>query len=240
MPYISKAGKEYVCVMQVHCDFDINELARIIKDFEGEIYQRPPVRSSVKRRVRRKKVFSIKILEFDKRLVLMDIEAESGTYMRKICHDIGIILGCGSHMRELRRIRSGIFTEKKGLVTLHEISEALYLYRNCKDESELRRILLPMEIATCGIPKILVSDGAVNAITYGATLNVPGIVAYQNFKKGDSVAILTLKGELVAVGESLIDSSQLENMKKGEVIKPKRVIMERDLYPRSWKGGKKN
>ena len=220
--------------MEVHCDFNFDELEQIIKKFVGVIYQKPPVRSSVKRRTRKRTIYDIKILDHEGRYVLLDVSSEPGTYMRKLCHDIGIILGCGAHMRELRRIRTGPFTEKN-LVTLHEVSEALYMWRNCKDETDLRKILLPEEIATCGMPKIVINDNAVNAITYGAMLTVPGIVAYQKFKEKDNVAILTLKGEIVAIGEAAVDSAKLENMRKGIVVKTKRVIMPRDIYPKSWK-----
>lgn len=234
MPYISRGGKEYVCLMQVHCDFNFDELKSIVEKFVGEIYQKPPVRSSVKRRTRKRRIYEIKILDTDKRFVLLQVSSDPGTYMRKLCHDIGILLGCGAHMRELRRIRSGIFTEKK-LVTLQQVSEALYMWRNCKDESDLREILLPAEIVTCGMPKVIIDDSTVNAIAYGATLNVPGIVAYQRFNQNDTVAILTLKGELVAIGQALVSSEKVETMKKGSVIQPKRVIMPRDIYPRAWK-----
>jgi H/ACA ribonucleoprotein complex subunit 4 len=234
MSYVTKSGKEYVCVMQVHCDFDVETLKKILSQFVGTIYQKPPVRSSVKRRVRKRTIHSIDLLEVSGRLALLRVSSEPGTYMRKLCHDVGIILGCGSHMRELRRTRSGPFTEFNKLVTLHEVSEAVYLWKNCKDDSEIRRVVLPMEYATCGMPKVVVSDGAVNAITYGATLNIPGIVAYQSFTTNDNVAILTLKGELVAIGKPLISSGELERKTKGQAIQPKRVLLERDVYPKSW------
>ena len=234
MTYVTKSGKEYVCVMQVHCDFDLEELKGILSQFVGEIYQKPPVRSSVKRRVRKRKIYSIDLLETSGRLVLLRVSSEPGTYMRKLCHDVGVILGCGSHMRELRRTRSGPFTESNNLVTLQELSEAVYLWKNCKDDGDLRRVIMPMEVATCGMPKVVVSDGAVNALAYGASLNLPGVVAYQSFKANENVAVLTLKGELVAVGQALVDSDKLDKMKKGPVVHPKRVLIARDVYPKSW------
>ena len=239
MNLVSKSGKEYVCIMQVHCDYKIEELRNIIQEFIGEIYQRPPVRSSVKRRTRKKRVYNIELLENEGRLVLMRISSEPGTYMRKICHDIGILLGCGAHMRELRRTRSGVFSEDNNLVTLHELSEAIYMYKKCNDESNLRRVLLPMEFAVCGIPKVVIDDYAVDAITYGANLNAPGLIAFQELKRGEDVAVMTLKGELVAIGESLVMSNEIKNMKKGAIIKPKRVLMERDIYPKGWKKNEK-
>ncbi|WP_338600997.1 RNA-guided pseudouridylation complex pseudouridine synthase subunit Cbf5 [Sulfolobus tengchongensis] len=235
MSYITKGGKEYICVMQVHCEFDKDKLTEVINLFKGEIYQRPPVRSSVKRRLRIRTIYDIEILDIDKKMVLLRISSDSGTYMRKLCHDIGIIYGCGAHMRELRRTRSGIFTETTNLVKLQDFSEALYLYKNCKDETDLRRVLIPMEYATCGMPKIVIEDNAVNAIAYGAQLAVPGIVAYQNFNKNETVALLTLKGELVAIGTAVMNSKDLANAKKGIVANLSRVFMQRDIYPKAWK-----
>ncbi|MEM0174424.1 MAG: RNA-guided pseudouridylation complex pseudouridine synthase subunit Cbf5 [Sulfolobaceae archaeon] len=232
MPLVVKSIKEYVCLMEIHKELPVEKVMEVINQFKGKIYQRPPVRSSVKRRLRVKTVYDIQLLENSGRLYLLKISSESGTYMRKICHDIGIILGCGAHMRELRRIRTGIFDETKNLVTLHELSEALYLWKNCKDESELRRILLPMEYACCGIPKVIVDDFTVNSLAHGAPLYVPGVVAFQEFKANDTIAILTLKGEIVALGKALVDSNSIPNMSKGMIAKVEKVIMPRDVYPK--------
>jgi H/ACA ribonucleoprotein complex subunit 4 len=226
--------KEYICLMEVHKDIDQKIVVNVINSFKGKIYQRPPVRSSVKRRLRIKNVNNIEIIDIQGRWYLLKITAEPGTYMRKLCHDIGLLLGVGAHMRELRRIKTGIFDETKNLITLHELSEAIYLWKKCKDETELRRILIPMELAACSMPKIIVDDLTVNSITYGAQLNVPGIIAFQQFKANEDVAILTMKGELVAVGKALVDSSKILELNKGAVVVPKRVIMARDIYPKGW------
>ncbi len=232
MNLVTKSGKEYVCLMEIHCDFKEGELKDVVSQFKGVIYQKPPVRSSVKRRVRKRKVDELEVLEIEGRRVLLRISSEPGTYMRKLCHDIGVVLGCGAHMRELRRTRSGVFVERDS-VTLHRLSEALYLYRECKDDTELRKILYPMEVAFCGIPKIIVDDEAVNSIAYGAQLMAPGIVAHQEFRRGDTVALITWKGEGIAIGKALTDSDKIG--KKGEVAKPDRVLMDKDVYPKAWK-----
>ncbi|WP_246263915.1 RNA-guided pseudouridylation complex pseudouridine synthase subunit Cbf5 [Metallosphaera tengchongensis] len=232
MNLVTRSLKEYMCLMEVHCEFREQDVLKIASEFVGTIYQKPPVRSSVKRRVRKRTVYSLDILEVSGREVLMKITSEPGTYMRKICHDMGTLLGCGAHMRELRRTRSGIFGEDK-LVTLQEISEALYLYNKCKEEEELRKILIPMEMAFCGLSKVIVDDEAVNSITYGSSLMAPGIVSYQEFKKGDTIGLITRKGEAIAIGKALVDSEGMG--KKGEVVKTERVLMDKDVYPRAWK-----
>lgn len=229
------ADKEYVAVMQLHREVDIDKLMSVINEFIGEIYQKPPVRASVKRVVRVKKVYDIKVLEFKYPYVLMRISCEHGTYVRKLIHDMGELLGVGAHMRELRRVKTGPFREDENLVTMHELSEAVYLYRELNDETMLMKYILPIEYAVSHMPKIIISDGAVDALAHGADLAVPGIIKlHEGIEKGDKVAILTLKGELVAIGKALMTSKEAIEAEKGYAVKNVRVIMQAGTYPRRW------
>lgn len=223
--------KEYVCVMQLHGEVDEGSLRQIVKEFEGEIYQKPPVRSSVKRRLRKRKIYSIELKELRGKYALLYIASEAGTYMRKLCHDIGQVTGTGAHMRELRRTKSGPFRENVA-VSLHELSEAVYLMKNCSDDSLLSKMLIPMEYGVCGIPKVVISDYAVDPLAHGSPLMIPGILAYQEFEKGSLVATITQKGELVSIGEARISSRDLNALKKGEAITTDRVFMDTGVYPK--------
>ncbi|RLF91520.1 RNA-guided pseudouridylation complex pseudouridine synthase subunit Cbf5, partial [Thermococci archaeon] len=97
------AGKEYVALMHLHGDVPEDKIIRVMKEFEGEIIQRPPLRSAVKRRLRTRKVYYIEILEIEGRDVLFRVGVEAGTYIRSLIHHIGLALGVGAHMAELRR-----------------------------------------------------------------------------------------------------------------------------------------
>jgi len=228
--------KEYVCVMQLHKQVDEQRLLEVIKEFIGKIYQKPPVRSSVKRALRVRTVYYIDVLEINHPYVLMRVGCEHGTYMRKLCYDIGLVLGVGAHMRELRRTRTGPFTEDKNLVTLHQLSEALYAYRELGDESMLRKVIMPIEYAISHLKKVVIRDTAVEAIAHGANLMMPGILRFHDsIRKGDLVAILTLKGELVALGKALVSSKEMAELSKGMAIKTDRVVIPKGLYPRAWK-----
>jgi len=230
------SSKEYVAVMQLHKHVDEERLREVINEFVGKIYQKPPVRSSVKRVLRMKEVYSIDVLEIDYPYVLMKVSCQHGTYIRKLVHDIGDVLGVGAHMRELRRIRTGPFKEDETLVTLHKLSEAVYAYRELKDDSLLKKLILPIEYAVSHLPKVAILDGAVGALTHGADLAVPGIaMIHEGIRKGDVVAILTLKGELVAIGQALMHTEQVVEESKGMAVKVKRVIMPRDIYPKHWR-----
>lgn len=225
--------------MQLHGDVSDEDLRKTIEMFQGVIYQRPPVRSSVKRSLRKKKVYEIEFLERMGRLVLLRIRSEAGTYMRKICHDIGELLGVGAHMRELRRTKTGPFSEENNLVKLQGVSEALYVFREYGKDKLLRRIILPMEYSVCEMPKIVIRDSAVEALTHGAQLAVPGILRFtSDVERRKRVAILTLKGELVAFGQALMSAKEIMENEKGIAVKLSRVIMPTGIYPRMWKKSK--
>ncbi len=228
--------KEYVMVVQLHSSVSEEKLRNVLREFIGKIYQRPPLRSSVKRTIRTRTIYYIELIEYNGKYALMRVGCEAGTYMRKLAHDIGILLGVGAHMRELRRTRTGPFKEDFSLVKMQEVSEALYLWKNNNDERLLRRIILPVEVATAHLPKIVIRDTAVDAIAHGADLAVPGIVRLtKNVKKDSVVAIYTLKGELVALGKALYNAEEIANMNKGIVVKTKRVYMKPGVYPATWK-----
>lgn len=228
--------KEYVMVMQLHGDVSEGRLREVIEQFRGEIYQRPPLRSSVKRAIRVRRIYEIELLEARGRFALIRALCDPGTYMRKLAHDIGLMLGVGAHMRELRRTRTGPFREDETLVKMQEVSEALYLWRNEGVEDYLRRVVLPVEVSIAHLPKVVILDTAVDAIAHGANLAAPGVSRItDNIKPGDTVAIMTLKGELVALGKALKGSDEIAKMEKGIVVKTKRVLMPTGIYPMAWK-----
>jgi len=228
--------KEYVMVVQLHDLVERKKVEEVVEYFKGQIYQRPPLRSSVKRSIRVKTIYEIEILDVQDKFLLLRVLCDPGTYMRKLAHDIGLILGVGAHMRELRRTRTGPFREDETLVSLQEVSEALYLWRTRGDERYLKKVVLPVEVSTAHLPKILVLDTAVDAIAHGANLAAPGVsMLTRNVEAGKTVAIYTLKGELVALGKALKNADEIARMDKGIVVKTTRVIMPRGIYPKSWK-----
>jgi len=228
------AGKQYAAVMKLHGDTTNSQIKKTLAYFETEIYQRPPLKSAVKRELRTRRIYSTKYLEREEDLVLYTVDCEAGTYIRKLCHDIGLILGVGAHMQELRRTRAGPYTEDT-LVTLHDLRDAYETYKEKKDETQLRQMIQPMESAASHLPKIWVKDSAVDAICHGAHLMNPGIIKLtNNIKPKDTIAIFTLKNELVALAKALDDSNNILQKKKGEAAAPDRVIMPPNTYLKQW------
>ena len=233
--FLQESSKEYICLMRLHGDKRREDIERVMKMFVGRIYQRPPLKSAVKKRLRIREVYEIEILEVEGRNVLFRVVTESGTYIRKLCRDIGEVLGTGAHMQELRRTRTGKFGEDM-CYTLQDLLDAYIFWKEEGEERYLREIIKPMEIAVADIPKIVVKDTAVDAICHGANLSVRG-VAYveKTVKKGNTVAVFTLKNELVALGNAMMDAEDIFRLKKGVAVDVERVLMERGTYPKAWK-----
>jgi H/ACA ribonucleoprotein complex subunit 4 len=229
------AGKEYVCLMHLHGNVSDDVLMRTLDEFQGEIYQRPPLRAAVRRRLRVRRVYYIELLERDGRDVLLRIGCEAGTYIRKLVSDMGDALGPGAHMSELRRTRTGPFREEES-VTLHELADAHAFWREDGDERELRRTVLPVEAAVGHLPKVVIRDGAVDALCRGASLAAPGVLTVEDpIEKGELLAVMTIKGELVCIARAAVSSREMYELDHGIVAKPERVIMRPGVYPRMWK-----
>ncbi len=228
------SGKEYICLMQLHADVAPDKVAQTLQEFEGEIYQKPPLRASVKREPRKRSIYEIELLETDSRRVLFRVACQAGTYIRKLCSDLGEILACGAHMRELRRSRAGPFTED-GCHTMHALVDAkARLSEN--DESMIRKIVRPVEEAFEYVPKIFVRDSAVDAICHGADLAIPGIIRLDSqIRSREPIALFTLKGELVALARANITTEQVMQNERGFAAKTVRVVMPRGTYPPLWR-----
>lgn len=230
------APKEYVCLMRLHENVGEEDVQNILQEFTGKIFQLPPLKSAVKRELRVRRIYYVKILELEGKDVLFRVGCEGGTYIRKYCHDIGEALGCGAHMAELRRTISGPFHEDETLKTLQDLTDAYHTWIDEGDESELRECILPMETAVSHLPKIVVRDSAVDAICHGADLASGGILSLSpQIDRGNRVAIMTLKGELVAAGESMETSGGIHKADGGIMVKTEKVFMQPATYPMMWK-----
>ena len=231
------AGKEYVCLMTMHKEMPEDQIYEIFDQFTGKIYQTPPVKSAVKRELRVRTIYYATIYEIKGKDVLFRVGCEAGTYIRTLCHDIGEALGCGAHMAELRRTRAGPFNERNDdLVNLHDLTDAYHFWVEDGDESYLRNAIKPMEVAADHLPQIFIKDSAVEAICQGAKLAAGGIsMLSKGIKRGDLVAIKSLKGELVASGIALASTEEIMNADSGLVVDTNKVFMQPGVYPMAWK-----
>ncbi|KAI1191474.1 pseudouridine synthase [Nemania serpens] len=233
------AGKEYVAVIRLHDKLPGGEaqFARALETLTGALFQRPPLISAVKRQLRIRTIHESRVIEFDndRHLGIFWVSCEAGTYIRTLCVHMGLLLGVGAHMQELRRVRSGAMDETKDLVTLHDVLDAQWMYDNARDESYLRKVISPLETLLTSYKRIVVKDSTVNAICYGAKLMIPGLLRYEaGIEAHEEVVLMTTKGEAIALGIAMMSTVEMSSCDHGVVAKVKRCIMERDLYPRRW------
>lgn len=224
------AGKEYVGIMHLHKPVDEPTLKKAIREFTGIIDQLPPRKSAVKREERERNIYYFEILEIADNDVLFRVGCQAGTYIRKLCHDIGEKLGVGAHMAELRRTKAGPFSEET-LATLQDLQDAWWYFQNKADEKPLRKIIQPVERAVAHLPKVWVLDSAVQTLCHGADLKMPGVAKIEtDIEKGTRVAVMTLKGELIALGDAQMTSIEILEKEKGIAVKIEKVFMEPDVY----------
>ncbi len=106
------------------------QVHEIMSEFVGDIMQVPPMVSALKRGGRKlyelarkgieveREPRPVTIHELDLQNVTLPevrfrVHCSKGTYVRTLCADVGERLGCGAHLKTLRRTASGIFTVDK-------------------------------------------------------------------------------------------------------------------------------
>ena len=232
---VLSSDKEYVCLMRLHADRPEMKVREVFASFTGKIFQTPPARSSVKRQLRIRNIRELEILQIQGRRVLFRVSCDAGTYIRTLCVDIGEALGCGANMLELRRTRSGRMTEDKA-ATLHDLRDAYVFWQQDGRDAWLRSLVQPMEVLVDPLPKIIVKATAVDAICHGADLSIAGVhMLDEEIRKNALVAMMTARGELVAIGRMQMSTAKILASDKGVAAHTERVFMERGHYPRMWK-----
>ena len=234
-PHLLRHDKEYVCLMRLHGDISREQVELMALEFTGKIYQRPPRKSAVKRSLRIRSIHRIEIMGYEQRLVLFKVHCDAGTYIRSLCHHMGLALGVGAHMQELRRTRSGPFDDRKAHA-LHDLIDACSRAAG-GDTRELHSMILSVDAAVPDLPNVVIHDRAIDAVCHGAQLAGVGIVRCDAFKKDDTVAVVSQKNEFVCLGRARVPSSEWRLGKSGLVIAPTAVFLQPGTYPRGW--GKK-
>jgi tRNA pseudouridine55 synthase len=214
-----RAPKEYVAVLELHAPAP-TDLAATLAAFEGPVYQKPPRRSAVARRLRVREVYALEALEVEERRVLIQVACESGTYVRKLCHDLGLALGTGAHMGHLRRTGTGPFDDTD-LVSLHDLVDALAFARE-GDDGPLRDAVAPAERLLRDLPALTIAPSAARQVAEGAPVYAPGVLdATGDPARGDRVAVFTPDGAAVCLGTLVGDPTA----DRGEVVDLERVLV---------------
>ena len=227
--------KEYVSVMRLYADVPHDLLDKVFEQYHGPIYQLPPVKSAVARNLRIRTIYDLDIMETNGRLVLFRVKCESGTYIRTLCQDLGLTLGCGAQMADLRRTSTGVFKEEDA-VTLQYLKDSLTL-KNNGNTKFFDKIFLPLDYLFKDYPKVVVKKSSIWNIAHGSDLYPGGIKAILGKPlKGDRVAVMSENNELLGTGHMLVSYDAIRDLK---VVDFDRVIVENPQNPPGNKSSKK-
>lgn len=168
------------------------DLGKAVDTFRGTTQQIPSMYSALKyqgqslykyaregievpREARDITVFRLDILRFENDEVDMEIHVSKGTYIRTIVDDLGELLGCGAHVSMLRRVSVGSYPRDK-MVTLEQLNELLEKAKtdDVSPSTLLDPLLLPMNTALAGMPKVTVDEGSVIYLRNGNPVQVSG------------------------------------------------------------------
>ncbi len=192
--------------------FSENKIRSVFKRFEGKIEQFPPIYSALKHKgvplyklARKGKpvqkpsrsvfISYIDILDLNLPFVRFEVLCSSGTYVRTLCSDIGTSLGCGGHLKELRRTESSQFTIQDA-VTISELKELA----KC---GKISQRLINMTDALKDMKSVIANDDLTQKIFRGNIITSadisPDLVKNFTGDQEDIFKVLNRENKLIAV-----------------------------------------
>ena len=196
--FFPDSDKKYVCIMHLEKEVSRQDLEKAFDNFRGKIYQTPPLEAAVARRLRIREIYSLKILEVAGRDVLFECDCEAGTYIRKLCFDAGEVLGVPAEMKELRRTKAMGFDEADA-ITLQDLADYYWLATEKKDESRLRKAVMPIERALALKP-VELSAPLVSKLKNGLAPSLNEVGPKEKFSEGEFVKFLDSQGNMLGIG----------------------------------------
>jgi tRNA pseudouridine55 synthase len=206
------AAGEVTAVCNV-ADFSAEKIQSVFSRFEGSMDQVPPVYSALKHNgiplyrlaregrpvqkpPRRICISSIAILEIDLPLIHFEVSCSAGTYIRKLCSDIGRELGCGGHLKNLRRTECCGFSEDRA-VTLEEMEQLI-------SEGRLSERLISMSDALEDMKGYIADQELADKVLYGRPITEKALQnkrmqTGQEGRFGKYIRIVDMKNNLLAV-----------------------------------------
>ena len=198
---------------------DEAKLKNILERYIGEIYQIPPMFSAIKkngkklyelarngitveREKRLVKIKNISLLDFnrEKGLARIAVDCSKGTYIRTLCDDIGMELGCGAYMNSLVRTASGMFKIESSY-SEEEIIKA-------KENGELEKLVTPIDELFSDYPKIKLNEKQSQLVKNGVRIKFDAAQGqkyrlYDNF--GNFIAISEFKDCVLVLNKAFWD-----------------------------------
>lgn len=159
-----------------------NALLETLDRFRGNITQVPPMYSALKhegkalyeyaragveiaRKARDVNIKSIQLNHFDENVAEITVTCSKGTYIRTLAEDIGEALGCGAHLIALRRTATAGYAIAKS-VSVEALESMTTVERD--------QLLMPVDSAIDGLPKITLNDDAAYYLLQGQAVWLSG------------------------------------------------------------------
>ncbi len=212
--------KTYIGIIRIGKEISTKEIQEMIDEyFIGKIKQLPPVKSRVKREERVREIMEFKILEqsADKKDFLFISKVQGGTYIRKLCHDLGEKLNCNAHMLELRRIQAGIFSETdKEFVNLYDFDTAIDDFKSGNTKTLKQLLISGQEAIKKIMPVVNVKKSAVKQLLTGKPIYKNDLIDKLPGKNQGDIFAVFCKNDFIEVATTNI----LEKKHKDIVAKP--------------------
>ncbi len=205
MPVLIGLKKEYEGTMHLHGNVDKKRINEVARGFVGRITQTPPVRSAVVRKPREREVYSFEITKIDGKDIYFKVGCESGTYVRKLCHDFGERLGTGAHMTGLRRTKINGFSDKE-CVSIEKL------------EKNKEKQVIPLErvLERTGLKKVIVKKESLDKIKNGMPVEKRDIIKIDRLTENEHAGIY-FGSDIIALG--LVRDSKKPVIKTDRVFK---------------------
>ncbi len=159
-----------------------SQVEEVLRVFEGNIEQLPPLYSAVKyegkplyhwtrkgkevhRSPRKVTIYNIEIVELNDQRepqLIFDVTCSKGTYIRTLAADIGQSIGCGAYLSSLVRISVGPYNLAKAL-TPEQVARMV-------DQGRAGDIIQPMDTAVMHLPQVTLDDKQVEALKNGLVI----------------------------------------------------------------------
>ncbi|KAK8942936.1 H/ACA ribonucleoprotein complex subunit 4 [Platanthera zijinensis] len=217
------------CIAHLHSPVpDAAEVARALDALTGTVLQRHPVKPKPQSRA----IYGVKLLEYDpeRHFVRFWISCETGINVRSHCTHLGLLLGVGAHMEDLREVRSGCLGEKDNMITISEVRYAHQLYDDDGNEIYLRKIVMSVEVLLVNYKRLVVRNSVIYALCHGEKLMIPGLVRFENYiEKGEKIVMMTAKGEAIGIGLAKMTSAEMSTSDSGCLIRTTVIFLEADI-----------
>ena len=217
----TSADAEGEVIAQKPVDVTLKQVESVLHQFIGDIEQTPPIYSALKVdgkplyayaragqeveiKSRYVSIHQIHLEHFEADELVFTVTCSKGTYIRTLAQDIGAKLGCGAHLKGLRRLTSGTFDLQDALPL--EVLSELSL-------EELDAKLLPIDIKIQHLPKLTLNAEQTDIIQHGQAIKPNQEIIFNEF-----IRLYDMSGEFIGLAQKQADGK----------LHPKRLLRQKD------------